>query len=458
MTDNLSRFGNSFQTKVITSLLKDSSFIQQIGDILVPDMFDSDGNKWLVEHISEYFFKYKHIPTLDVLKIQVDDIANDILQVSVIEKLKAAWSQLEATDLEFVQEKILEFCKNQVLKTAIIDSVDLLESGEYDAIKGLIDEAMKAGAPRDLGHDYITGLEARLTNNVRDTIATPWNALSELMDGGLAAGELGVVVAPAGIGKSWILQAIAAAGIRAGLKVVYYTMELNEHYVGTRFDTIFSHVPTANIKYHKEDVAKALSGLAGNMTVKYYPQRAAGVTTLMAHIKQMELQQIQPDLVIVDYADLLRDTSGAKDLRFQLRRIYEDLRGMAGELGVPVWTASQSSRSSLEEDIIGAEKIAEDYSKVMTADFVMSISRKVEDKIADTGRCHIIKNRFGRDGITLPMKMNTDSGIFEMYEELSHNGQKQQGRMDDREEFKRRELSKKYQTLVVDEEKTGGFE
>ncbi len=396
---------------------------------------------------------------MDVLKHEIDGIDNEVLQVAVIDKLKSAWTNLESPDLKFVQEQILKFCKNQVLKTAIIESVDLLEAEEYDAIKGLIDEAMKAGAPRDLGHDYITGLQERLTKSTRETIETPWNPLTELMDGGLGKGELGVVVAPAGIGKSWILQAIAANAVKQGKSVVYYTLELNENYVGSRFDTIFSRVPTANIKHHQDEVAKVIGGLKGQMKIKYYPQRSAGVNTLMAHIKQMELQGIKPDLVIVDYADLLRDTSGAKELRFQLRRIYEDLRGMAGELAIPIWTASQSSRSSLEEEIIEATKIAEDYSKVMTADFVMSISRKVEDKIADTGRCHIIKNRFGRDGCTLPMHMNTESGIFEVFAESSAGGQEAQSKMDNRSEYGRQNLAKKYKALMQDDKKEKeGFE
>ena len=455
MTDNLSKFGSGFQTKVVSSLLKDTAFIQQIADILNPEMFDSDGNRWLVKHIIEYFFEYRTLPTLEVLKYKIDEIDNELLQVSVVDKLKHAWSNIESTDLDFIQEQILKFCKNQVLKNAIIESVDLLEAEEYDSIKNLIDDAMRAGAPKDLGHDYITGLTERLTKLTRDTVPTPWNPLSELMDGGLGSGELGVVVAPAGIGKSWILQALAASAVKAGLTVVYYTLELNENYVGNRFDTIYSHVPTANIKYHQDEVSKIIENLDGKLIIKYYPQGTVGVPTLMAHIKQLELQQIKPDLVVVDYADLLRDTSGAKDLRFQLRRIYEDLRGMAGEVNIPLWTASQSSRSSLEEEIIEAGKIAEDYSKIMTADFVMSISRKVEDKIADTGRCHIIKNRFGRDGVTMPMKINTDSGTFEMYEEQSHNGQKIQVMMDNKEEYGRQMLSKKYKLLMTDDDKKG---
>ena len=95
----------------------------------------------------------------------------------------------------------------------------------------------------------------------------------------------------------------------------------------------------------------------------------------------------------MDYADILKGMGSEK--RHVLENIYEDLRGLAGEVECPIWTASQANRSSLEEDVIDATKVAEAYSKVMIADFVVSVSRKVEDKIANTGRFHVIKNRFG---------------------------------------------------------------
>ena len=124
---------------------------------------------------------------------------------------------------------------------------------------------------------------------------------------------------------------------------------------------------------------------------------------------------------------------------------------MAGEFDVPIWTASQANRSSLEEDVIDASKVAEDYSKVMTADFVMSVSRKVEDKIANTGRVHVIKNRFGVDGITFPANINTNTGLIEVYEASTQGGKEAQGKMDNSEEYLRQTLSKKYKDM-------GGFE
>jgi hypothetical protein len=450
-SENFNQFGPTFQSKIISSLLSDNKFIQTISDILEPAYFDSDANKWLAREVSKYFMEFRKAPTLEVLKIKITQMDDEILKVSVVENLKEAWRNIESTDLEFVKQETLGFCKNQVLKGAIVEAVDLLEQKKYDEIKNIIDAAMKAGSERDLGHDYIISLEDRLTDSVRATLTTPWDSVNGVMDGGLGGGELGVLVAPAGIGKTWCLQALGAHLVKCGKTVVHYTLELNANYVGLRYDTVFSGTPTANIKYYKDDVQKVIDGLDGKLIIKYYPTRSATVNTLSAHLKQMEIQEIKPDAVIVDYADILKPTTFYKEKRHATGETYEHLRGMAGEFEIPVWTASQANRSSLEEEVIDASKVAEDYSKVMTADFVMSISRKVEDKIANTGRFHVIKNRFGIDGITFPASINTNTGLIQVHEASTHAGKEAQGKMDNSEEYLRKTLSKKYKDM-------GGFE
>jgi len=455
MSETLTQFGTSFQSKIVASLMSDVKFIQTISDILEPDMFDSDSNKWLVKTIRDYFYEYKKQPTLEVVKYKVDEIDNDVLKSGVVDKLRDVWKNIEATDLEFVQSETLDFCKNQTLKSAILQSVDLLENKNYDGIKSIIDEAMKAGSERDLGHDYIPSLELRLEESARITVKTPWDVINDITDGGLGPGELGVVVAPAGIGKSWTLQALGSEVIRQGKTVVHYSLELNETYVGLRYDSIFSGVTTANIKYHKEEVEKKLQTLPGKLLIKYFPTKAASVNTLGAHLKQIELSGVTVDMVIVDYADILMPTGNFKEKRHAIGTIYEDLRGLAGEMEIPFWTASQANRSALEEDVIGADKVAEDYSKVMTADFVISMSRKVEDKIANTGRFHVIKNRFGIDGVTYPSTINTNIGVVKIHEGSSQFGKETQNKMNNSEEFLRKELANKYNDM---EKKVDGFE
>ena len=452
----LTQFGHVFQAKIITSLLVEQKFLQTICDILKPVYFDSDANKWLVGTIIGYFLEYKTSPTLEVMKVKIDSMAgmtNDIMQVSVIDNLKESWRNRESTDLKFVQEQTIEFCKNQVMKNAIMDSVDLIEVGQYDQIKKIVDEAMKAGSDRDLGHEYIEGIEERLTKSARDTIKTGWDPVDEVMDGGLGKGELGVVVAPAGIGKTWCLQNIGAAAVKEGLDVVHYTLELNQNYVGLRYDTVFSGITTASIKYYQDEIKKKISQLKGTLLIKYFPTKSATVQTLSSHLKQIELSGLDIDLVIVDYADILRGIGTEK--RHVLENIYEDLRGLAGEVEVPIWTASQANRSSLEEEIIDATKVAEAYSKVMIADFVISVSRKVEDKIANTSRFHVIKNRFGIDGITFPSSMNTSTGNIQIYEATTQSGRDVQSKMNNSEEYLRKQLSSKHEEFQKDME---GFE
>ena len=270
------------------------------------------------------------------------------------------------------------------------------------------------------------------------------------MQGVLGAGELGVVVAPAGIGKSWVLSALGAYAISQKLNVVHYTLELNESYVGLRYDSIFSGVENQNLKYHKEEIQEKIFDLDGKLTIKYYPTKACTVNTLGAHLKKVTSFGNNIDMVLVDYADIMRDVNKTTEMRHALGNIYEDLRGLAGELQVPIWTASQANRSALDEDVIEATKVAESYAKVMTADFVMSLSRKVEDKIGNTGRFHVIKNRFGPDGLTFPAKINTNIGKIEIFESTSNQGKEVQQKIRNRDNQTKQMLSARYDDLMSD--------
>jgi replicative DNA helicase len=449
MTDRLSSYGYSFQIKVITALLTDRMFMQQISDILLPTYFESEANNWIVDNILEYNKEYKTSPTLEVMKVKIEAVEHDVLKQQIIDHLKDAWKFTEATDLQFIKEQALDFCKNQEIKKAILSSVDLLKNGRYDDIKAKIDDALKAGGDKDIGHDYMTSIEERYNDAVRDTKETPWEVVNELTDGGLGKGELAVFVAPAGIGKSWGLINIGANAVKKGMTVLHYTLELNEAYVGLRYDSVITGIANQNLKHYQSQVKDELEKLDGELIIKHYPTKSVSVMGLRSHIEKCIMNDKKPDVVIVDYADLLRGHGQEK--RHELEGIYEDLRGMAGEYEIPVWTASQANRSALEEDVIDASKIAESYGKVMVADFVISLSRKVADKLAGTGRWHVIKNRFGPDGITLPSKMNTSNGQIHIYADTSVQGKDTQKQMDKGSEYTRQMLARKFKEISNDE-------
>jgi replicative DNA helicase len=423
MQDSLSDYGHAFQSKVIAILLSDKAFLQQVSDIIEPYYFESQANSWLIEKILSYHNTYKDTPTGDVLKSEILSIDDSLLKTSVIKSLTDIKTNKNSTDVEYIKNALLNFCKNQKMKGAILDSVDLLKSGNFDLIKKKIDTAIKAGADKDIGHEYKIQIDARYEEGSRDCIPTGWGVIDDVMNGGLAAGELGIIVAPAGIGKSWGLVSIAANAVKAGKTVVYYTLELNQFYVARRFDAFYTKIPFQNLNedHAQEKIKETVANLKGELILKYYPTKSASVTTIGSHIEKCISQGKKPDLIIIDYADLIKP-SKAGDKRLELNDIYEDLRGLAGLYEIPCWSASQANRSSLEDDIIEGGKVSESYNKLMIADFVMSLSRKVNDKIGGTGRFHTIKNRFGPDGMTFPSKINTMNGNIEIYEPNSDMG------------------------------------
>lgn len=448
MIDKLSKYGYSFQIKIISSLLTDRIYLQQVTDILSPEYFESDANQWIVKTIKEYFLEYSQIPTLDVFKIKVQSETSDILKTSIIDNLKEVFKYLEADDLAFVKEESIQFCKNQEIKKAIMDSVDLLKRGQYDEIKKRVDAAMKAGADKDIGYEYLLNIKERYTDNVRNTVPTCWPLINDLAGGGFGKGELVIFVAGPGGGKSTAMMNIGAHLLKKGMRIVHYTMELTEAYVSQRYDAVITGIATQNLKYHIEDVEAELKNITGELIIKYYPTKTASVSSLKAHMDKLILQGKKPDIVIVDYADLLRSNAKGRDsLHQELENIYEDLRGLAGEYEVPVFTASQANRSSAESDIITGDQVASSFAKIMIGDFVISLSRKVTDKIAGTGRWFVIKNRFGPDGLTLPSRLNMSNGRIDIYEESSVQGKETKKTMDNGEEILRKSLSQKFKEI-----------
>jgi len=421
--DNLSKYGQSYQTKVVANLVVDRPFLEQVSDILETKYFEADTNKWIVDLTKKYFHKYKNTPTTDYFKTEVQKISDNTLQQNVLGQLKAVYQNTQHTDKEWVKSEFVTFCKNQNFKNVILNSVELLKSGQFDKIEKMVRDAVKVGQTADLGLDYKEDIEVRFEEVNRRTVATNWDVIDELMDGGLGPGELGVIVAPSGIGKTWVLSALGAAAVKAGKNVLHYTLELTQNYVGQRYDTIFTSIPSSDLKENKDEIKEKVSRLRGGLMIKYYPPKGITANTIAAHIDMVRQTKFQPDLIIIDYADLLVSTSSKNNSDYaEQGGIYIDLRAMSGEYQIPIWTASQTNRSAIDSEVIQADKIADSYAKVMNADFIISVSRKDADKLNNTARFHVMKNRFGQDGLTFPAKMDTNKGMIEVYANNSPNG------------------------------------
>ena len=412
---SLNQYGTHFQIKVLSSLLTHKEFLVNIHDILSDEYFDNQAHQWVIKEILRYYDKYHTTPSMDILKVEITKIENEVLKLSVREQLKAAYEASD-DDLEYVQEEFQTFCKNQQLKKALMSSVDLLKAGDFDGIKHLVETALKAGNDKNVGHEYNKDIESRFREDARTTISTPWERINDILQGGLGNGDFGLIFGNPGGGKSWSLVALGGYAVRMGFNVIHYTLELGEQYVGRRYDAFFSKIPVDKVLRNRERIEEIIPEIPGELIIKEFPTGRATISTIESHIRKVEELGVKADLIIIDYVDLLSTKKRTVDRKGEIDDIYTSTKGLARELDVPIWSVSQVNRAGAKDDVIEGDKAAGSYDKIMITDFCLSLSRKAKDKVNGTGRFHIMKNRYGMDGLTFGVKADTSTGHFEVHD------------------------------------------
>lgn len=409
---NFSKFGKSFQENLCHIILDDRPFADQIFEVLEDNFLELTYLRVFVKKIKQYKDKYGVHPTRDIMKsVLRTGIVDE--QDSVQKMLRDYYArvlsgELQLDEVGYIKDTALDFCKKQKLQEAMMRSIPLLEKSSFEEIAKNINDAIKLGTSNDVGYDYWKDFEIRFQEKSRDPVSTGWETLDNLTKGGLGKGELGVVIAPTGAGKSMVLVHLGAKALQKGKNVVHYTLELADTVVGTRYDSCITGYHLTGITAFKEQIYDDLSELEGKLIIKEYPTRSASINTIKNHIDKMRIAGFVPDVIIVDYADLIKPTgSSREEKRHQLETIYEELRGISQMVGCPVWTASQTNRSALNAEVITMESISEAYNKCFVADFIFSVSRTIEDKEVNGGRIFVAKNRNGPDGMIYPIFMNT---------------------------------------------------
>jgi replicative DNA helicase len=411
--ETFSKFGKNFQEKLVKTILFDRNFANQMEEVLDTSYLELKYLQVFVDLMFQHKKDYPH-PTYEamvsVVRTQTDDYSSSIIKqvVDFLARIKS--NAIGDEDQEYVMEKSLDFCKKQKLKEAILKSVGLLQSQSFEQIQKVINDAMNLGADNNHGHDYHKDVLDRFELKMRNPISTSWDEIDNITKGGLGKRELGVVVAPTGAGKSMALAHLGAMAVVKGKTVVHYTLELADTVVGQRYDSCITGIRLQDLMSMKESILGVIEHIPGQLIIKEYPTKSATTRTINVHLEKLRQKGIEPDMIIVDYADLLKPTATgfkSQELRHSLGNTYEELRGIAQTWDIPVWTASQTNRSGLNAEVITMEAISEAFNKCFVADFICSISRTMEDKTENKGRMFVAKNRNGIDGIVFPMEIDT---------------------------------------------------
>tara|TARA_R110000824_G_scaffold11622_14_gene50978 strand:+ start:1168 stop:2529 length:1362 start_codon:yes stop_codon:yes gene_type:complete len=418
--ENLGAFGKTFQENLCKLLLYDRVFCDQIKEVLEVGFLELKYLQLFTRKLFEYKEEYEVHPSNDALtaifRAEIED-ENAVLQKQVRDFFVRAAADGDVEDTAYVKSKALEFCKKQVLKNAIMKSVPLINKCSFEQIEKLITDALKLGLDNNYGYDYIKDFEKRFLVKTRNPISTGWSKIDKITHGGLGIGELTVIVAPTGAGKSHVLVHLGAQAIKQGRNVVHITLELADTVVAQRYDSCITGYNLNNLLENKEAILENIQNVDGQLIIKEYPTKSASTNTLKNHLEKIRQNEMSIDMIIVDYGDLLRPTAKVTEKRHELESIYEELRGLAQIFECPLITASQTNRKGLNEEVVTLDSVSEAFNKCFVADLIISLSRTIRDKNTNIGRLFIAKNRNGPDAIIYSVFMDPATVTIKVLEQ-----------------------------------------
>jgi hypothetical protein len=459
MQVSLGRYGYSFQCKVVSALITDRRFCTLIAEILDPVYFDSEALQWTVRTALDFFRQHRGTPTIDVFRIHMHPLP-EALKVEVVGVLKSAHDALGSSDLELIKEQTVDFCQTQVIKRAIEQSTTLINDGRKDEALKLIEEAGKAGQDGDLGYDYLGDIDRRYVKKEFQAIPTAWPVLNALMKkgAGLPKRKFGLVMAPSGVGKTWVLVAMGAHALKAGYTVLHYTLELDEDDVALRYDSTLTSIGMDELDTRVEDIKDRLAQYPGKLYIKEYPEGQLSIEGLRASIERHRMMGINPDVVIVDYLDLMAvPYSSAKRTDEQLGELSKDLKGIAKTEDVALWSATQTNRGGLAEEVIRADKMAGGYSKTFSLDFGISVSRPDELAAINAAIFYIFKSRIGPDKISFMALMDTRYGLIELMDMQSDEANAMREHAQEQVEVSKGQVRDKFSDWVSSKKNTASL-
>jgi len=389
-------------------LLKhDLEFFSEIVPLLKPEFFDFPAYKNVFLGVRDYYDKYRKLPSdnalADFIVTNVSgadsegiDYENAIAEINGFDK-----SCLE--DRDFVLDTVEEFARQRAMESAIRKAVAILnDEGDIGQVEELVKTALLVNRNVDVGQDYFNDIVERISRSYqednRDRIPTVFNTHNRHLEGGLSAKELAMVVAPPGVGKSLYLVNQGATNLLQGKNVLYVSLEMSEDKIAGRFDSVITEIRNLNTSLGqfrlKERLTEVKSKTQGQLIIKEFPTGACNVNQLRAYLVQLKLHKnFTPDILIVDYLELLRPNR-IIDSEYQAQqRIAEELRGLGVEHNCLIWTASQTNRQARRVPIITDAELGDSYGKIRPADWVISLNQTQEEYDEGSMRAYVMKAR-----------------------------------------------------------------
>lgn len=410
LTPKVFNFDQKFQAKIVQAMMDDHGWASQFSEVLSIEYFSYNYLKIMAKKYLGYYNSYKEFPSqelfISMMKEQVKQSGVDkVMLGQIVGFLKDVADNKNLNDLPYVKDQALSWCKKQALLQALDKSLTLAENEDgYEKIVDTIQKAVAAGNTNTIGISLADDIEARYSETYRNTVPTgiPEFDHRKILNGGLGAGELGIIVAPSGVGKSHMLVSFGANALLEGKNVVHYTFELNERVTGIRYDSNLLGISSTDCFEHKDEIKDYYENhkdKLGQLVIKYYPTSSITVQTVRSHLHKLSTKGFRPDLILIDYIGIMRSSIRYELPRLEMKKVCEEVRELGGDLQIPIWTALQSNKEGANSEVVDLTNMAESYAQAAVADFVVGLSRPSLQKSTGMATLFIAKNRAGIDGL-----------------------------------------------------------
>jgi replicative DNA helicase len=405
--DSFSYLGEDFQIRLIAQLLSDQKFAESIVDIVDPNYFEGNALKLIVLTIKEVYIKDNIVLDLKSLEYRLRDLITDEIDkkwaLAELENIQNA----NLNDTFGIQEKAMKFCKTQELKKSIKQISNIIEVGDdskYDECEELLKKALEYGHFKDNGVNVLDNIDAVLVDDFRKPIPTGIKGLDEIMDGGLSKGELAIILAPFGVGKTTMMTKIANTSKDLGYNVLQIFFEDQVKVIQRKHLACWSGYALNSLSLHKNEL-KALVEKKGNekgtLKLKKFPSDGTTIPAIRQYIRKLIAQGFKPDIILLDYIDCVEASKKFTDANVAEGNVMRQFETMLSEFDMAGWTAVQGNRSSIKSSVVESDQMGGSIKKGQIGHFVVSIAKTLEQKENGTATMAILKSRFGKDGIIL---------------------------------------------------------
>ena len=423
----------NLEQTILRNLLTDENYMRKVLPFIKPDYFEGI-YRILFREAGKFVAKYNKLPNTEAFKIELDgaDKLNDEQYNLAMDIVPQLFSN-EKVDDKWLLDTTEKWCQDRAIYLAIMESISIIDGKHEQLTKGalpdLLTKALGVGFDLQVGHDYVENAEDRFKfyHTEEDRLPFDLEYFNTITKGGVPRKTLNIALAGTGVGKSLFMCHVAASSLVQGQNVLYITMEMAEERIAERIDANLLDVPIDQLdKISKDRFSLMVNNIAkkttGKLIIKEYPTGSAHSGHFRALLNELKLKrQFEPDLIFIDYLNIcassrMKGMGGAINSYSYIKAIAEELRGLAVEFDVPIFSATQTTRSGYSNSDVGLEDTSESFGLPATADLMFALISTEELEQQGQFMVKQLKNRYNDPTLHKRFVVGVDRSKMRLYD------------------------------------------